>query len=185
MNRETWLAKFASTVKDEILSSIGGHGGAEEATIRLSCGFPPYSGRKVIPAAVIPPTASEDFTAEIFISPTIEGGETVAALLLPLLKLAHVGDWRDNAPAVAKPLDRLPSWALAALDSVGEYPHARLEVLDSATKQSTRLLKAVCYGDSMNGNAHAAYIVRISSRTANSYGCPCCPVCHATLRLEN
>jgi hypothetical protein len=183
MNRETWLANFASAARPHITATIGGYGANEEAAIRLSCGFPPATGRKAATAAIVPPAASDDFTAEVFIAPTVDDARAVAAALLPLLKLAHAGTWRTAAPSVAKPLETLPTWASTILETLGEYPHAKLEIA-AAPKQTTRLIKAVCYGDLMNGEAHAAYIVRMSRNTADTLGAPICPVCSSRLNVE-
>jgi hypothetical protein len=134
-------------------------------------------------AAIVPPSASDDFAAEIFVSPIIDSTEAVAKLVLPLLKLAHTGNWRNAAPSVAAPLESLPTWAVDILANLGAYPHAALEIAQ-APKQTTRLNKAVCYGDLMNGEQHDAYIVRISRATAANYGTPICPICSAQLVLE-
>jgi hypothetical protein len=181
-NRESWLADFATAAKPHLTQGL--HlGGNEEAVIRLSCGFTPKTGRKAADAAIVPPSASDDFTAEIFISPIVDSTEAVAKLVLPLLKLAHIGNWRSAAPSVAKPLETLPTWAVDILATIGAYPHAALEIA-AAPKQTTRLNKAVCYGDLMNGEQHDAYIVRISRNTAATYGTPICPICNAQLVLE-
>ena len=182
-NRESWLADFASAAKPHITASLSGLGGNEEAVIRLSCGFTPKTGRTAANAAIVPPSASDDFAAEIFVSPIVDSTEEVAALVLPLLKLAHTGNWRSAAPSVAAPLESLPTWAVDILANLGAYPHAALEIAQ-APKQTTRLNKAVCYGDLMNGEQHDAYIVRISRATAANYGTPICPICNAQLVLE-
>jgi hypothetical protein len=83
-NREQWLANLAIAVRPHIASTIAG-GGDEESAIRLSCGFPPKTGRKAVGASIVPPTASADFTAEIFVSPTVDDASAVARLVLPRL----------------------------------------------------------------------------------------------------
>jgi hypothetical protein len=168
-NREQWLAAFASAAKPSIARNISG-GGDEEAAIRLSCGFPPKTGRKAAVAAVVPPTASQDFTAEIFISPTVDAASKVAAAIIPLLQIAQSGNWRNAAPAVAKPLDTLPQWALPILERLGSYPHAALEIA-AAPKQTTRLVKVECL------NTNHQYIARISNSTLENLGAPICPAC--------
>jgi hypothetical protein len=174
-NREQWLAAFASAAKPSIARQING-GGDEEAAIRLSCGFPPKTGRKAAIAAVVPPTASQDFTAEIFISPTVDAASKVAAAIIPLLQIAQSGNWRNAAPSVAKPLDTLPSWALPILERLGSYPHAALEIA-AAPKQTTRLIKVACLNDN--------YIARISRSTLVNLGAPICPVCSIALVEAN
>ena len=167
-NRESWLADFASAAKPHITRSINGLGGNEEAVIRLSCGFTPKTGRKAADAAIVPPSASDDFIAEIFVSPIVDSTEAVAKLVLPLLKLAHTGNWRSSAPSVAKPLESLPTWAVDILATIGAYPHAALEIA-AAPKQSTRLIKVACVTD--------GYIARVSNSTLTAHGAPICPTC--------
>jgi hypothetical protein len=171
-NRESWLADFATAAKPHLTASIGGLGGNEEAVIRLSCGFTPKTGRKAADAAIVPPSASDDFIAEIFVSPIIDSTEAVAKLVLPLLKLAHTGNWRSAAPSVAKPLESLPYWAVDILAEIGAYPHAALEIA-AAPKQTTRLLKVACLND--------GYIARVSRSTLVNLGAPICPVCRYSL----
>jgi hypothetical protein len=174
-NREQWLAAFASAAKPSIARQING-GGDEEAAIRLSCGFPPKTGRKAALAAVVPPTASQDFTAEIFVSPTVDDATTVAKSIIPLLQLAQSGNWRSAAPSVAKPLDTIPQWAISILERLGSYPHAALEIA-AAPKQTTRLIKVACLNDN--------YIARISRSTLVNLGAPICPVCSIALVEAN
>ena len=174
MNREQWLAAFANAARPHISRSLT-NGGDEEAAIRLSCGFAPTTNRKRSDAAVVPPTASEDFTAEVFISPTIDAAETVAKHIIPLLAIAQAGNWRNQAPAVAAPLTELPTWAASILANLGAYPHARLNIT-RAPKQSTRLIKVACAAD--------GYIARVSRTTLATLGAPICPACLNALTEE-
>jgi hypothetical protein len=160
-NREQWLANLAIAVRPHIASTIAG-GGDEESAIRLSCGFPPKTGRKAVGASIVPPTASADFTAEIFVSPTVDDASAVARLVLPLLKVAQAG----------KPLETLPSWCEPILANLGSYPHAKIE-LTEAPKQSTRLIKVACLNDN--------YIARVSRSTLVNLGAPICPACNQSL----
>lgn len=171
-NREQWLANLAIAVRPHIASTIQG-GGDEESAIRLSCGFPPKSGRKAVNASIVPPTASADFTAEVFVSPVIDDAETVARLVLPLLKVAQIGNWRSiPATTTAKPLESLPSWVEPILANLGAYPHAKIELAE-APKQSTRLIKVACLNDN--------YIARVSRSTLVNLGAPICPACNQSL----
>ena len=170
-NREQWLAAFANQARRPIASTIQG-GGDEEAAIRLSCGFPPKTGRKAAIAAIVPPTASQDFTAEVFIAPTVDQASEVAKALIPLLRVAQSGNWRSAAPSVAQPLTDLPAWAESILESLGEYPHAKIEIA-AAPKQTTRLIKVACLNDN--------YIARISRSTLENLGAPICPACNQSL----
>jgi hypothetical protein len=171
LNREQWLASLAIAVRPHLASTIQ-NGGDEESAIRLSCGFPPKSGRKAVSASIVPPTASADFTAEIFVSPVVDDAETVARLILPLLKVAQAGNWRSASASIAKPLESLPSWCEPILARLGAYPHAKIE-LTEAPKQSTRLIKVACLNDN--------YIARVSRSTLVNLGAPICPACNQSL----
>jgi hypothetical protein len=170
-NREQWLANLAIAVRPHIASTISG-GGDEESAIRLSCGFPPKTGRKAVGASIVPPTASADFTAEIFVSPTVDDASAVARLVLPLLKVAQAGNWRSAVASTVKPLESLPSWVEPILQNLGSYPHAKIE-LTEAPKQSTRLIKVACLNDN--------YIARVSRSTLVNLGAPICPACNQSL----
>jgi hypothetical protein len=170
-NREQWLAAFASAARRPIAASISG-GGDEEAAIRLSCGFPPRTGRKAATAAIVPPASSEDFTAEVFVSPTVDSAVEVAKAIIPLLRVAQSGNWRSAAPSVAQPLDSLPVWAESILEHLGAYPHAKIEIA-AAPKQTTRLIKVACLNDD--------YIARVSRSTLVNLGSPICPACNQSL----
>jgi hypothetical protein len=174
-NREQWLAAFATAARRPIAQSIQG-GGEEESAIRLSCGFPPKTGRKAATAAIVPPTASQDFTAEIFVAPTVDQASEVAKAIIPLLRVAQSGNWRSAAPSVAQPLADLPAWAESILESLGEYPHAKIEIA-AAAKQTTRLIKVACLNDN--------YIARISRSTLVNLGAPICPACNISLVEAN
>ena len=174
MNREQWLAAFATAARPHISRHLT-NGGDEEAAIRLSCGFAPTTNRKRSDAAVVPPTASEDFTAEVFISPTIDQADAVARHIIPLLAIAQAGNWRTAAPSVAKPLEALPSWVAPILASLGNYPHAKISITQ-APKQSTRLIKVACLND--------GYIARVSRTTLATLGAPICPACNQSLTEE-
>lgn len=173
MNREQWLAAFANAARPHIARSIA-NGGDEEPAIRLSCGFAPTTNRKRSDAAVVPPTASEDFTAEVFISPTIDQADAVARHIIPLLAIAQAGNWRNQAPAVAAPLAELPAFAQPILERLGAYPHARLNIT-RAPKQTTRLIKVHCVAD--------GYIARVSRTTLITLGAPICPACRNALAV--
>jgi hypothetical protein len=170
-NRETWLAAFAAAAKPHLTDGAR-FGGNEESVIRLSCGFPPATGRKAAKAAIVPPAASEDFNAELFIAPTVDDASEVARLILPLLKVAIIGNWRGAAPSVAAPLETLPNWASEIVESLGEYPHAKIEIV-AAPKQTTRLIKVACLND--------GYIARVSRTTLETLGAPICPACNLSM----
>jgi len=189
MNREQWLNELANQALPVIARTLDSYAQfrEEESAVRLSCGFPAQQGkRNKVAACIVPPTASDDFSGEIFVSPTISQGNEVALAVLPLLCATVTGDYRKGA-AYREALKRnrlnaasLPAWAAAIVSTLPAYPHAAI-TLQPQDKQTTRLLKVACLGDLMNGEQHAAYIVRISRTTLANYGSPICPLCGAAL----
>jgi len=174
MNREQWLQKLAASALPKISSRLDM--ADEEPAVKLSCGFPAQQGkRNKVGAQLIPPAASDEFNAEIFVSPEISDAEQVAKLVLPLLAAAAAGDYKRGA-AYRSALSRtglntpnLPTWAEMLVERMPEYPHAAITLPDRK-KQSTRLIKVACLNDN--------YITRISRATVEAMGCPICPACN-------
>jgi hypothetical protein len=176
-NREQWLAKLAAMALPKIAAQL--EMADEEPAVKLSCGFPAQQGaRKKIGAQLIPPAASDDFNAEIFISPEIAESEAVAKLVLPLLAAATTGDFKRGAAyrsALSRTRlngERLPEWAASIVAKMPAYPHAAITLPDRK-KQSTRLIKVACTRDN--------YIVRASRSTVEAMGCPICPACNSEM----
>ena len=184
-NREQWLAALAQRSARRIASALP-DGGDEEPAIRISCGFTPSGkGRKRALADILPPALSEDFTAEIFISPEISDTRQVARLLLPLLIQAHAGTYKHNAGVqracenLRLNTDEVPAWLEREIAALGNYPHAAVS-LEARPKQTTRLIKVACSGSP--AIVHEAYIARLSRTTLTEMGAPICPIC--SLRLQ-
>lgn len=181
MNREQWLQALAIKARPIIAERVE-LGGDEESAVRLSCGFPPASGRIKAKAGLVPPSASEDDTAEIFISPEVSDTEQVARLVLPLLVAVQAQDWKGGA--ISKRIterlglnaeSNLPVTFTEILQGLGAYPHASLTIPAKA-KQTTRLIKVSC---PRNG-----YIARVSRSTLDTFGAPICPACNQSLRED-
>ena len=189
MNREQWLTALANQALPVLARTLDSYAQfrEEESAVRLSCGFPAQQGkRNKVTACIVPPTASDDFSGEIFVSPTIDSAEAVALAVLPLLCATVTGDYKRGAgyrQAVTRNRlnsSSLPTWAVSIVAGLPAYPHAAL-TLEPQAKQTTRLLKVSCLGDLMNGEQHDAYIVRISRTTLANLGAPICPLCGAAL----
>ncbi len=87
MNREQWLQKLAAAALPKISSRLDM--ADEEPAVKLSCGCPAQQGkRNAVGAQLVPPAASDEFNAEIFVSPTIAEKSAVVGLVLPLLVAA-------------------------------------------------------------------------------------------------
>lgn len=181
MNREQWLKTLADTAVPRISSSL--ELSTEELSLKLSCGFPAQQGkRNKVSASLVPPTASDEFNAEIFVTPELSEKRKVAQAVLPLLVAVITGDYqqrriyRDALRRLNLNHTELPEWAKAIADAMPAYPHASI-TLEESTKQSTRLIKVAC-----PSLEHEAYIARLS-RKALEFGAPVCP-CGLTLRVS-
>jgi hypothetical protein len=178
VTREQWLGNFIA----EIRPVFTGHKFPLPDKIRVTCGFPSKHARSAKKRRIgehWSPKASGDGTHEIFISPVIDDPvEAIGVLVHELCHAATDGDGHQGRfPAAAKALlldgkptatvvgDRFKSEFGALIDSLGQYPHARLNVNDKP-KQATRLLKACC--------PDCGYTIRVTQKWA-SVGLPTCP----------
>ena len=150
--------------------------------IRVTCGFPSRHARSLNRAIGEhwSSSASEDATHEILISPVVDDPFEVFGILVH--ELAHSatdGDGhRGRFPACVRALqlEGKPSSTKVGqafrtqfeglIDSLGAYPHARLNVQANRKTQSTRMLKAYCPA--------CGYTIRLSSKWADQ-GLPDCP----------
>lgn len=180
MNREEWLAILANRTINEISTRIDYT--EEETSVKLSCGFPATQGkRKKVSASLIPPTASADFNAEIFVTPELSDKDEVAKAILPLLVAVATGDYKQgstyrNAIRALGLNEGVSAWSSAIVANLPTYPHAEIQ-LPPVTKQTTRLIKVACLP--------CGYIARVSRSTLNAYGAPICPACSATFTESN
>ena len=173
MNREQWLQKLAASALPKISSRL--EMADEEPAVKLSCGFPAQQGkRNQVGAQLIPPAASDEFNAEIFVSPTIAEKSAVIGLVMPLLVAAATGDFKQGREyksalsRVGLNGSTLPQWAATIADRMPDYPHAAITIPDRK-KQTTRLIKVACLNDN--------YIARVSRSTVDAMGSPYCPAC--------
>ena len=176
--REEWLQSFLGEIRP--VFQAAGHPLPDR--IRVTCGFPSKSARSDKARRIgehWSPKASDDLTHEISVSQVVDDPLEVAAILTH--ELAHAatdGDGhRKRFPKLVaalhlegKPTATVGGKAFAAafgavIDSLGAYPHARLNVSGKKT-QSTRLLKAAC--------PTCGYTVRLTKKWADK-GLPTCP----------
>ena len=176
--REQWLAALI----EELRGIFAVHGHPLPAKIRATCGLPSTKSRskdKHI-GEHWSAKASDDDTHEVSVSPVVAEPYEVAGILThELCHAATHGDGhRGRFPDLAKKLwlEGAPTRACAGdafrenfkdiVESLGEYPHAALNVGRVTTTQSTRMLKASC---------PCGYSVRITKKWAD-FGLPCCPL---------
>jgi len=181
MNRETWLKELANRAIPFITNHYPY--AEEEVSVRLSCGFPATQGkRKKVTASLIPPTNSDEFNAEVFVTPEIDTDEEVARAVLPLLVAVVLGDYKQGATyrnaiqALRLNAETLPSWVENILSQLPAYPHASV-TLPEVKKQTTRLLKVACLP--------CNYIARVSRATLDRLGTPVCPACRQSFTETN
>ena len=84
------------------------------------------------------------------------------------------GLWLEGKPTATVAGETFKKNFANLLDSLGDYPHARLNIEAVRKKQSTRMLKAAC--------PSCGYTVRLSQYWANQ-GLPVCPNDRNTLSL--
>lgn len=178
MNRENWLQQVASALEPIFASK-----GAALPSYRVSCSFPSTGGlsakRKTI-GQCWDASASEDGTTEIFISPTLDCPERIAATLCHELVHAAAGVAAGHGPAFRKVAlamglqgkmtateagENFKAIIAPILAQVGEYPHARLDATQRK-KQTTRMVKCVC---------DCGYTVRTTAKWIE-VGVPHCPL---------
>lgn len=183
VNREAWLTSCAS-----LLAPLFVEQGVELPPFRITCGWPSRRAlsKNRANGEAWQPEASADATAEIFISPTQDTGLKVAGIMLHEMThvatpgAGHKAPFSQLGKAIGlegKPTSMLPGADLrerlnTLIESLGDYPHAKLTGSTSASKkQSTRLIKVICpTGDS-------EYTCRVTRKWLDEYGPPSCGCC--------
>lgn len=177
-NREEWL----NTAVAELRPIFDAVNFPLPSLIRVTCGFP--SSRARANNAFIgehwSPAASNDNHHEILISPVVDDPVQVFATLVHELCHAatdgHGHDrvftrcarslWLEGKATATSAGDEFRANFSNLLESLGTYPHARLNIEAIRRKQSTRMLKAACPA--------CGYTVRLSKSWADQ-GLPVCP----------
>jgi len=177
MKREDWLNLAVESLRP-LFESVG-HPLPDK--IRVTCGFPSRGGRGAVIGEHHSPAASADNHHEIFITPKQDNPIEVMGILVH--ELAHAatdGDGhKGRFPALVKKLflDGKPTHTVVGeqfkenlgplTESLGAYPHARLNAEDKYKTQGTRLLKAYCPA--------CGFTIRLTKKWAD-VGLPVCPV---------
>jgi ribosomal protein L37E len=176
-NREEWL----KTAVEELRPIFDAVNFPLPDRIRVTCGFP--SSRARANNAFIgehwSPAASTDDHHEILISPVVDDPLQVFSTLVHELCHAatdgHGHDrvflkcarslWLEGKPTATVAGDAFKANFSNVIESLGAYPHARLNIEAIRKKQSTRMLKAVC--------PDCGFTVRLSQAWADK-GLPVC-----------
>ena len=200
MTRETWL--------EELVEKLRPIYAAAEVPIpekvRVACGFPSRNAlgvksRRLGEAWMIEST--EDAINQIFVTPLISDGSKVAGILAhelvhcclptgaghkkPFISACKKIGLTDGSPKTAMPGPELQETLDRLLADLPPYPNGAITPKSVDKKQSTRLLKLECIGDS-EGSAelHEPYILRGSKKVIDR-GLPICPICEQTMKSDD
>jgi hypothetical protein len=185
--REQWLNNAVTSVR----GIFHANGFPIPDHIRVSCGFPSKRARSLYRnvGEHFSPDASEDATHQIFISPVLDDSVEVLGVLVHELTHAVTGSshgtefkhcarkvWLEGSLTQTKVGAQFRSNFAPILESLGIYPHAKLNVASSYKVQSTRMLKAVCGTcviHAPDGSVKSQYTIRVSKGWADK-GLPTC-----------
>ena len=195
--REQWLNNAVTSVR----GIFHANGFPLPDHIRVSCGFPSKRARSLYRnvGEHFSPDASEDATHQIFISPVLDDSVEVLGVLVHELSHAVTGSshgssfkqcvrkvWLEGNPSATKVGVNFRTNFAPILDSLGIYPHAKLNVEGSYKPQGTRMLKAVCgtcVVTAPDGSVKSQYTIRVSKGWADK-GLPTCQ-CGTQFVLSN
>ena len=180
MIREDWLQQMIELLRldfERIEASL-------PEKIRVSCGFPSKSAlastkRRIGECWGV--ESSEDQSYQVFISPLLKESIEVLATLVHELVHCAVGiecKHRGRFPKVAKTIglegkmtQTIAGEALVVrlkqlIETLGDYPHARLMATNKPKTQTTRMLKVVC--------KECGCVVRMTRKWLDDAGVPTC-----------
>ena len=195
--REQWLNNAVTSVR----GIFHANGFPIPDHVRVSCGFPSKRARSLYRnvGEHFSPDASEDATHQIFISPVLDDSVEVLGVLVHELSHAVTGSshgtsfkhcvrklWLEGSLTQTKVGAQFRSNFAPILESLGVYPHAKLNVASSYKVQSTRMLKAVCgtcVEHKPDGTVKSQYTIRVAKGWADK-GLPTCQ-CGTQFVLSN
>jgi len=187
LDREAWLTEAAQFILDDILSSELTE--PAPAPFRVSVGYPPRStARSKTIAVCIKSEASADGHSEIFVSPALS--DSMAILEALTHEMVHYSDdcasghqhhFARVARAVGlvgpltatKASPELQNKLADIIATLGDIPHAAIDLGKAKAKQSTRMLKVFCPGEDckFSYRTSAANIRKITD-----FLCPACAI---------
>ncbi len=179
-NREAWLKQAIEHLTPRFQSN-----GHTVPVVKVSVGFPGGGSAKKRIGEHWSPEASDDKQGSIFISPILSDSVEVLGVLVHELVHAAVGNKAGHGPAFKRAAvqlglegkmrsttigPKLKADLIELLNTIGNYPHAKLNLSMGRKKQSTRLIKQSC--------ETCEYIVRSSQSVIDTHGPVICPGCH-------
>ena len=181
LNRETYLNKLAYELKKSVFKQA--EIDIDLKKVKISCGYP-TTGAKGKAIGQCHATSNNGYN-EIFIHPILQDSIRVAGVLAHELVHAY-DDCKNGHNKVFRKIalsiglegkmtattesEQFVKQAQKIIDKIGEYPHKKLESARTKKKQTTRMVKVVCY----NCNE---YHVRMS-RTMFKLAPPVCGFCY-------
>ena len=180
MNREQWLSECVQRLRPDFEKA----GYPLPEKIRASCSWPSKGGlarkaRRLGEAWSA--TCSESEHCEVFISPVLKDPVAVTAVLVHELVHCVVGvehGHRGKFPKLARAMglegkmtatvagETLKVRLQEVTDTIGPYPHAKLDKSSTPKSQVCRLLKVAC--------VECGCICRMSRKAIDKVGCPTC-----------
>jgi hypothetical protein len=185
--REQWLNNAVTSVR----GIFHANGFPIPDHVRVSCGFPSKRARSLYRnvGEHFSPDASEDATHQIFISPVLDDSVEVLGVLMHELSHAVTGSshgtefkhcvrkvWLEGSLTQTKVGAEFRSNFAPILESLGVYPHAKLNVASNYKPQGTRMIKAVCntcVETKPDGTFKSQYTIRVSNAWIKK-GLPTC-----------
>jgi hypothetical protein len=153
--REQWLNNAVTSVR----GIFHANGFPIPDHVRVSCGFPLSRARSLYRNVGVhfAPELSDDATHQIFISPVLDDSVEVLGVLMHELSHAVTGSehgtlfkhcvrkvWLEGKLTQTKVGSQFRENFAPILESLGVYPHAKLNLENNSKPQGTRMLKAVC-----------------------------------------
>lgn len=180
--REQWLTAAIAELRPLFVS----RNAPLPDLVRVTCGFPSSKARTLnrCVGEHWSPAVSNDNHHELMISPVEDDPFTVFAVLIKCLchaalfadgKDPHRGRfpklikslWLGGKPTAPIVTDDFRNNFADLIESLGEYPHAKINIGAERRTQSTRMIKASCH--------ECSYTIRLSDKWAKK-GLPVCPV---------
>lgn len=158
MTREEWLMAAIERLRPWYVAA----GAPLPVKLKASCSWPITGGRgarrRTLGQCFAPARSAAGIT-EVFVTPWLDKGDSVLAVLVHELVHAGVGTDKRHGPVFGKVARKLglagPLTATEAgpelqervnaiVRELGPYPHAAVDPAGELRKQGTRMLKAVC-----------------------------------------
>ena len=195
--REQWLNNAVTSVR----GIFHANGFPLPDHIRVSCGFPLSRARSLYRNVGIhfAPELSDDATHQIFISPVLDDSVEVLGVLVHELSHAVTGAehgssfkqcvrkvWLEGKLTQTTVGVNFRTNFAPILESLGTYPHAKLNLENNSKPQGTRMLKAVCgtcVENAPDGTVKSQYTIRVTKTWADK-GLPTCQ-CGTQFVLSN